>query len=269
MDLFSILTLGLVQGITEWVPISSKTQDAFVYLNFFHGDPSLVVPILLYLHIGTVLAATIYFRKEILELIKAVLQKPTALKEHSNSTTGFLFTSLLFTGVIGVPLLLLEKLFFPTLDGSMLLALMGAGLLLTGFLLLGQKNAKARPASSVTWADGILTGVLQGLSVLPGVSRSGTSTTGLIWRGFDSESSFHLSFLLSIPTVVFAELVFYIGGGLAAFPISEGFLLALSSFFFGYLTLGTLLKIVRRVNLSYVAFVLGALMLVAAFLHAG
>jgi len=263
-----ILVLGLAQGITEWVPISSKTQDSLAYLSLFHGDPASLVPILLYLHIGTVLAATIYFRKEIAGIISEFMKKPTDLRAHAKGTTGFLFTSLLFTGIVGVPLLLLEKKFFTDIDASLLFVVMGIGLIITGLLLAIQKGAKLRKRSGVGWKDGMLTGLLQGFSVLPGISRSGTSTTGLIWRGFDSESSFHLSFLLSIPTVIVAELVLYINGSLVAFPVTDGALLALSSFVFGYLALGALLKIVRHANLAYVALAMGLIITAAGLIGA-
>jgi len=269
MDAITIFVLGLVQGIAEWVPISSKTQVSLTWLKVFNGDPATLVPILLYLHVGTLLAAAIYFRKEIMEILRSVLSKPFSKSTYSEGKTGFLITSLFLTGVIGFPLLYLEKKFFPTLDTSVLFALMGAGLVLTGLLLLSQNGAKERRKESATWKDGVLTGVLQGLSVLPGVSRSGTSTTGLIWRGFSSEDSFHLSFLLSIPTVICAEMVFYISGEIAAFPITDGILLAACSFVFGYLTLDALLKIMKKVSLAYFALAMGVVMIAAWLLGAG
>jgi len=268
MDIISMIILGLVQGITEWIPISSKTQDTFVYLKFLNGDPNLVVPILLYLHLGTVIAAAIYFRKEIMELVFGFVKKPAEWRTHANGKIGFLFTALLFTGIIGVPLLLLEKRFFPSLDGGLLFLLMGVGLAVTGIMLMVQKGTKLRRIEAVGWKDGILTGLLQGFSVLPGISRAGTSTSGLIYRGFDSESSFHLSFLLSIPTVIFAEMLLSVNGSLATFPVADGLLLALFSFVFGFLTLDALLKIVRRVNLAYVALALGLLMMAAGLMGA-
>lgn len=269
MDILSIIILGIVQGITEWIPVSSKTQDTFVYLKMLNGDPSSVIAILLYLHIGTVLAAIIYFRKEIASLVSSYMQRPLDIKAHANGKIGFLIAALAGTGIVGLPLLLIEKKFMPNLSGGLLFAAMGLGLLVTGFLLLNQKGAKSRDAGSVDWKDGIFTGLLQGLSILPGISRAGTSTTGLVWRGFDSESSFNLSFLLSIPTVVFAELIFYIGGSVATFPVTDGILLAASSFVFGYLSLDIILRVVKKTNLAYVVFALGLLMIVAGLLGAG
>lgn len=271
MDIVSILILGLVQGITEWVPVSSKTQDTAVYLALLGGNPSSVVPILLYLHIGTLVAAIIYFRKELHGMLLSLLRRPADAHSYTDGKPGFLLAALAGTGIIGFPLLLIEKEFLPSLNGGLLFAVMGIGLLLTGLLLLRQKSGPGmRNAGSVTWLDGLFTGLLQGLSILPGVSRAGTSATGLIWRGFDSESSFNLSFLLSIPTVVFAELAFYVaGGGTQSFPLLDGILLALSSLFFGYLTLDALLKIVKKVNLAYVAFALGFIIIAAGLFGAG
>ena len=262
MDVVSLLILGIVQGITEWVPVSSKTQVSFVYLKIFHGDPTMVIPILLFVHLGTVIAATIYFRKEIWGIIAEITGSPWDLRRHADGKVGFLFTSLLFTGIVGIPLLLAEKWFFPTLDAGLLYALMGAGLIVTGLLLLSHKGGNTREVNDVGWKDGILTGILQGFSTLPGISRSGTSTTGLIWRGFDSGGSFYLSFLLSIPTVVLAEILLNYGSaGMKGLPIYDGILLLLVSLIVGYLTLDILLKLVRKVNIAYVVLALGIIII--------
>lgn len=266
MDIFSIIILGLVQGITEAIPLSSKTQDTLAYLTFLHGDPALVVPILLYLNMGSVLAALIYFRKDILQIAKDFISKPLDVKAHAQGRLGFLFTALLLTGVVGLPLLYLEKKFFPTFNNALLFGIMGAGLVITGLFLYFQKGAKVRKSESVTWKDGLVCGALQGLSILPGISRSGTSTTGLIWDGFESESSFYLSFLLSVPTILLAELLLAVGGGLSAFPITDGIMLAIAAFVFGYLTIGAVLALVRKVNLAYVALGLGAFIIIVAAL---
>ena len=269
MDLLSILLLGLVQGVTEWVPVSSKTQDTLVYLSVLHGNPSLVVPILLYLHLGTFFAAILYFRTDLRDMLKEFREKPLDVRAHLQGRPGFLFTALFFTGIVGIPILLLEKRYLASMDAGILFAVMGIGLVVTGIFLLTHRKPRLRGVGEATWRDGVLTGLLQGLSTLPGISRSGTSTSGLIWRGFDSEASFHLSFLLSIPTVLLAEMVFYIGGSLFALPPSDGLLLALVSFVFGYLTIDAVLRIVKRVNLAYVALGMGIIIIIVGLVGAG
>jgi undecaprenyl-diphosphatase len=240
-----------------------------VYLSFLHGEPALVIPVLLYLHLGTLLAAILFFRSDLRQMAGEILSMPLDLRHHAGGRPGFLLTALLCTGIVGIPLLFLEMRFFPELDGDLIFLLMGAGLVLTGILLFYQRGTRLRGREEVTWRDGILTGLLQGFSTLPGISRAGTSTTGLIWRGFDGESSFHLSFLLSIPTVLFAELIFYLGGGLLAFPPAEGLALALASFIFGYLTIDIVLRVVKRVNLAYVCLAMGLFIIAVSLAGAG
>jgi undecaprenyl pyrophosphate phosphatase UppP len=191
------------------------------------------------------------------------------LLKQVRSTYGDL-PFLLFTGLVGIPLLLAEKHFFPTLDAGILYALMGAGLIVTGILLLSHKGGNTREIRDVGWKDGILTGMLQGLSTLPGISRSGTSTTGLIWRGFDSGSSFYLSFLLSIPTVVLAEILLSYGStGMNGLPVADGIILLLTSLGFGYLTLDVLLNVVKRVNIAYLVLALGILIIAVGLTGVG
>ncbi|OPY37239.1 MAG: undecaprenyl pyrophosphate phosphatase [Methanoregula sp. PtaU1.Bin006] len=270
MNFFQLLVLGVVQGITEWIPVSSKTQVTFVYLKFFQGDPQLVVPILLYVHLGTVIAATLYFRKELSGIIREIADNPYHFRYHVNGKAGFLFVSLVCTGIIGIPLLIVEKELFSSIDAGLLYALMGGGLIVTGLLLLSQKTRNLRTRQSVSWKDGFFAGILQGFSVLPGISRSGTSTTGLIWRGFDSGSSFYLSFLLSIPTVILAEIILTYGfSGTEDFPVPEGIILLMTSFFMGYLTLDTLLRIVQKINIAYVVLILGAFIVIIGISGAG
>jgi len=273
MDILQVIVLGIVQAIAEWFPLSSKTMDTIVYTEVFGGAPGNVLSVLLFLHIGTLLAALIYFRNEIASLAREFLAAPADLKRHAGTRIGFIATALFFTGVVGLPLLLIMHFVLPSLQGDMLLTIMGAGLILTGFLLTTQHRHRWRMANSANWQDGILTGVLQGLSVLPGVSRAGCTTTGLIWRGFDAESSFHLSFLLSIPTVFIAEMVLWgaqlAQSGASAIPLSDGLMLAASSFIFGYITINALLKIAHRINVASLAFLFGIMMLLFGLMRMG
>jgi len=270
MDIFQMIVLGLIQAISEWVPLSSKTMDAIAYLQFFGGEPGKLVSVLLFLHLGTLVAATIYLRKEIADVARRFLASPTNIAVQSRSEAGFLIAALAMTGVVGVPLLAIEYYLLPNLNGGIVLSIVGAGLVVTGFLLSTQHKHKWRTSESATWKDGILVGLMQGISTLPGVSRAGTTTTALIWKGFDAENSFRLSFLLSIPTVFCAEVLLWaFQGGVSAIPLEEGLMLAASSFVFGYLTIGALLRIAQRINVASLAFVFGIIMLVAGLMGTG
>lgn len=267
MDLIQILILGLVQGITEWLPISSKTLSAYAYL-MMGGEQAHTIYILLYLHLGTILAAIIYFRKQLVELAQKtiVLRK---VDDFKNSHAGFYIAALAGTGIVGVPLLLLQKLLFETLDATVLFGVMGLGLLITAYLLHSQHGKiHERKIEAAGVISGLFTGLMQGLSVLPGVSRSGTTTTALAWQKFEPSAIFELSFILSIPTVLAAELLFYLlDANFAGFDLVEGTLLCLSSFFFGYLTIDLLIKFAKKFNLAIVAAVFGLLMVATAVLQ--
>jgi len=268
MDLFSIIILGLVQGVTEWVPVSSKTQVSLVYFRLLSGNPEYIIPVLLFVHLGTLFAATIYFRRQLREIFAEIASKPYSMETYTTGRNGFLVTSLLLTGLVGLPILYAEKKFFPALNGQALYVVMGAGLIFTSLLLFTSQKRKLRTQKGVKAADGILTGIMQGLSTLPGVSRAGTTSTALIWRGFDSDSAFNLSFLLSIPSVAATEVVFYLGSATGHLPLADGLLLALSSFIFGYVTLDLILRAVKKVNLAYLTLILGIIVILSAVLNA-
>jgi undecaprenyl-diphosphatase len=270
MELWQILILGLVQALAEWLPLSSKTIDTVIYTQFFGGSLESVLPVLLCLHFGTLLAAAVYFRKEIAELAQRFLSSPNNIAMHANGKVGFLAAALAMTGVVGLPILAIELFVFPNLKADALLSVMGIGLIITGFLLSTQHKRQWRMVQSATWKDGLLTGAMQGLSALPGVSRAGSTTTALIWKGFDAESAFRLSFLLSIPTVFIMEVVLWIfQGGFAGIALFDGVALALSSFAFGYLTIGAILKIAYKINVSALAFIFGIAMLAVGLMGIG
>jgi len=265
MDLFQILILGLIQGVTEWLPMSSKTFDSYAYI-LMGGDTAKTVYILLYLHLGTMVAATIYFRKRLIEILKSSL-KLRDLKSAANSQFGFYFAALVATGLVGIPLLLLQKFLFEGLNTRLILAIMGFGLLFTAYLLHSQKGKKIheKTVSQAGAKEGFITGLFQGLSVLVGVSRSGTTTTALAWQKFTPEAIFELSFILSIPTVLAAELLFYFADiNFSSFDLVEGFMFTLSSFIFGYLTIGILISFAKKFNLAVVAAVFGIMMILAS-----
>ncbi len=278
MDPLSILILGIVQGIAEWLPISSKTVDTAVFLQVLGGSREAVVPLLLYLHLGTFLAALVYFRSQLLELARAGFKMLLSGGKTAARKDELLFyvAALFGTGITALPLLWLSKTYLANLDLGFLLSIMGVGLIVTALLLHSQKGRhQDRRAGSAGPLDGLMVGLMQGFSVLPGLSRSGVTTTGLIWRGFDAMSAFELSFILSIPTVFCAEMVlwgyqlFADRSLLGSLAFGDGLMLAAVSAVFGYLTIGVLLKLARRLDFSIIAGAFGLLMLIAGLVRLG
>jgi undecaprenyl-diphosphatase len=252
MDIQAII-LGIVQGFAEWLPISSEGMNSLILVNFFDMTLAEAVPYAIWLHLGTLLAATIYFRKDILEILKG-------LRKHkiTPDTTNFLIVATLFTGIIG-GLLYAFGIAKLDINGAIATALIGILLIITGIM---QKTAKKTNLNKkVTWTDAVITGIAQGFAVLPGISRSGTTYSVLLLRKYEANQALRLSFLMSIPAVaaataglVLLEGIFFSAGSVLAIGIS---------FVVGYLTIGILLKAARKIDFSWFCIGLGILSFLA------
>jgi undecaprenyl-diphosphatase len=266
MDILEIIVLGIVQAITEWLPLSSKSADSLVYLYVFGGSLEKLIPVLLFLHLGTLIAAIIYFRKDLYQIFKQTIEIIKGERQQKQKAE-FLFFALLCTGIVGLPLLIIEKYILSLISEKALQVLIGIGLIITGFLLTTKIKEKTRKIESINAMDGIITGILQGFSVLPGISRAGTTTAALIWRGFDSKAALYYSFLLSIPTILIAEILFFSFQNIEfSFIIQEGIYLMLSSLIFGYITIDILLKLSQKINPAFLAFIFGMIILISTLI---
>lgn len=235
------LILGLLQGITEWLPVSSQGQTILVSQAF--GIPlETALDLSIWLHSGTLLAAIYYFRKDLKGLFS--LEKRYLLR--------FLFISTFFTAVVGGPLYLFFKASFSQTAGELVIAAIGILLIVTG-LLQKKVKPKERKEGSVNDKDAIISGISQGFAALPGISRSGTTTSLLLFRGFDSDSALRLSFLMSIFAVSAAEIGLQVRGG---FVFSNAAIVAmLAAFATGLISIGALIKIAK--NMDFWKFLVG------------
>ena len=226
--------LGLVQGITEWLPISSQGQLMSYSVTLLDITAEQALSYSIWLHIGTLMAAIIYFRDEIFNILTL----------RDKGMFRWLFIASLSTGITAVPLYIFIKSAISTYEASFILLLIGIMLILTGFL---QRNvSESAGQKRMDDKSALLTGLAQGFSILPGISRSGTTVSVLLIQGFRAERSFSLSFLMSIPAVMGAELVLGADGGAT---VSYGSLLAvLVSFVVGYVTLERLINYAKKAN---------------------
>jgi len=259
MNTTDAIILGIIQGIFEWLPVSSEGMTT-LYLIAKNHTLEEAIPISIWLHTGTLLAAALYFRKDIISILKNM---PAYLRRRTHNTdigktTTFLIISTAATAIVGFPILLysLNKLNF---SGTQATALIGILLILTG-LLQKKSQKKDITEKKITIADSIIVGVLQGFSAMPGLSRSGLTTSGLLLRRYDAKKALKLSFLMSIPAVFAAE----IGLGLMGrINIDTNSLIAITtSFAVGYLTIGALIRFAQKIRFWKFCILLGILSLV-------
>jgi undecaprenyl-diphosphatase len=246
-EVIASLFFGVLQGITEWLPVSSQGQITIVS-QFFGIGLGTVMELVLWLHLGTAFAAIVYFRKEILELFD----------RERRGLLRFLVIATLFTGVVGAPLYYLVLKAFSFVAGEIIIGIVGVFLIITGVV---QKYAKGRERQldQATTKDAIVAGLFQGFAILPGISRSGTTTAALLFAGFNAESALKLSFLMSIPAVLAANVAFELTEG---FAVNSGAIIALlAAFVVGLLTIDIFLKVARRVKFWIFLIILGAISL--------
>lgn len=269
---FEAVLLGTIQGITEWLPISSKAMLSLVMIKFFGQSLSEALPTAIWLHIGTVLASIIYFRDELNRIIKRlpIYFSEIILGGKSNnkndfktiendidSLISFLIIATFMTGIIGLPIMLfvVKK---AQISGEAATVAIGIFLILTGLLqrISVDKNSVKKLPNRV---DAFIVGFGQGFASIPGISRSGTTIGLLLFRKFDSENALKYSYLMSIPVVLSADILLqHMGIVKVDFPLLVG---VAFSFIIGLLTINILLKVARKINFSYLCMTIGLLIL--------
>lgn len=261
MELAVAVVLGVLQGVLEWLPVSSEGVLTLVMTQFFGKTGVEAVGVSVWLHVGTMFAALLYFRSDFLPLlfnlpdyIEGVLGGELKGDQKTNLST-FLVVSTITSGLVGglIYILGLKSL---GAHPEAFTALVGVALLVTGVLkLLGEEGL--REAADIDPGSSVLAGFLQGLAIVPGISRSGSTVFGLLYRDFSGEDAFRLSFLMSVPAVVIANIGLQVLGGV---KFDQGFFVAaLASFVTGYLSIDVVLKLAERVEVAYLAFVLAGL----------
>lgn len=195
------LFLGLLQGVTEFLPVSSSGHLALAKHVIGLGEPSIAYDLVL--HVATLLAVTIFFIRDISTLTIEWLYG--FFKPRAREWAGWRFAWAVILGtVVTAPIALVLKKF--VLASLTNLTWLGVNFWITSLLLLSTIFI-AKGRRSVGPADGIAVGLFQGLAVMPGISRSGATICGGLYFGLTKEEAFRFSFLLSIPAIAGATLV--------------------------------------------------------------
>jgi len=203
MGLLQATVLGLVQGLTEFLPVSSTAHLRLVPELFGWPDPGAAYSAVIQL--GTTAAVILYFWKDLVSLGAAVLAGLKARQPLQTPEARLGWGVLLGTLPIGVLGLLLKKAVETHFRSLYVIA---ASLVLLALLLwwVEKRATHARTVQEMTLADAVVVGFFQAVALLPGASRSGTTLTGALWRGFRREDAARFSFLLSIPATALAGL---------------------------------------------------------------
>lgn len=265
---FQALILGLLQGLAEFLPISSSAHLTLAPWLFHWPDPGLSFDVAL--HFGTLIAVVWYFRAEWAALLRAawqiVLTRKIVTVEQKRA--AFLIVATIPGGIFG---LLLEKKAETAFRNP---ALIAAALIVLGILLwLADRLAREdRPLTAMTWRDAIIIGVAQVFALIPGVSRSGSTITAGRALGLDRNSAAAFSFLLSMPIIAAAVILkgpqLLRESGMSV-PIVVG---VAASAISGWLAISVLLKYVSRHSYGVFALyrvLLGAVVLAIYFARGG
>ena len=243
MDQLSSVVMGIVQGVLEWLPVSSEGQ-LFLVATLMGVNANKALSLALYLHLGTGLAALLYYHEDF------------RLALRGGPLFSFLVLGSLATGLAGLTLMLFIERLAASFELE-LSVLVGIFLLLIGLALrnLEQKGFGCREMP--TTLDSIVTGLAQGLAILPGISRSASTISILLIRGFRLDRALKLSFMLGSIASISAG---FISSG--AIEARIGIFSLLASLVAGYSMLLILNKIVKKTRMSTFTISFGFLSLI-------
>jgi undecaprenyl-diphosphatase len=234
--------------------------------NFFPSGAALeeIIRTSFFLHLGTFFAALVYFRKEVANLLRSVVTYRHARAEEK-SLLKFLCISTLVSGTVGLILLYFIGEIDARVDlqSHFLNILVGILLLVTAGFQLKTPSKGLKNAKDLTTKDGLILGVVQGFSALPGISRSGLTVSALLLRNYDKEAALRLSFLMSLPIVLGANIILNTESMFSFSALSA--VSIIFAFIFGIITIDLLLKLARRINFGVFVLFFGLLTILSAF----
>lgn len=259
------IILGIIQGITEWLPISSSGMITLAMSNFYGiTDFEFLLKSALILHLGTFFAALIYFRREVVNLVKSLFNYKNSNSE-TKRTLNFLIISTLVTAIFGFGILqIITSDLTLKITGKIITIFVGILLLITALTQLLVHSRKENTKKILDIKDGkdsFVVGFAQALSVLPGISRSGMTVSTLLLRKFDDTTALKLSFLMSLPVVLLGN-IFLNMKDIISLGISSSVLLGiLTAFVFGLATIHGLMKISKKINFGWFVLIFAIIIL--------
>ena len=253
----SVLTgiiLGAIQGILEWLPVSSE-GNITVILTALGRSPATAVSLALFLHLGTAVSASVYYRRELWAVFGDAWKTRTTLE--STTPVVFYLIATVTSGVVGIAAYASLVEFVTALTGSAIVICIGVLLIAMGVFQAVTSTVSSNKTREPTVGDAVLVGIAQGVAILPGVTRSGMTTGTLLLRGHDGPAAFRYSFILSIPAALGGGLLGGLETGISDFAFSVALAAFVTAALVGLVSIEFLIRIVERVAFSVVCLLLG------------
>ena len=256
MEPFQAIILGIIQGITEFLPVSSSGHLVIFQHLLGLKEPELFFDVSV--HMGTLAAVVIFFWKEIRSMVISLLRFFTSFLKREAALAGIyedaevklalmIVIGSIPTGIIGLLLSKSADKIFSSVS------ITGFMLLITGLLLWSTRRIKKEGTADFSIKKALLIGIVQGLAVMPGISRSGSTIVVGIFLGLNREMAARYSFLLSIPAILGAEILVLKDLSDSSTSISATAMGTVSAFAVGYFSLKLLLYIVKKGQLHIFA----------------
>lgn len=248
MDYFLAFFLGIIQGLTEFLPVSSSGHLEIVKAIFnsdYEAKESLLMTVIL--HFATSMSTLFIFKKEVFSIINSVFSKK---KSNEKEFAIKIIISMIPAAIVGV---FFEDIIETLFNGRLILV--GIMLILTGFLLFLADKSKENK-NDISYLNSLIIGVAQAIAILPGISRSGATIATSVILGIDKTSSAQFSFLMVVPLIfgkVLKDIIFgeVLTDSIAFGPLLIGFIAA---FFTGLLACKWMIKLVRASKLKYFSY---------------
>jgi undecaprenyl-diphosphatase len=248
MELFQIIILSIVQGITEWLPISSSGH-LILFQQFFNMEVPIYFDILL--HFATLIVIFLVFYKDIIKIIKALIKLD--FQDEYGKLALYLIIGSVPIAIIGLVFKdLLLSLFSNT-------KVVGVGLLTTALFLISTKFFEGK--KKLSFFPAIIIGIAQALAIIPGISRSGSTISTSLLLGIRKELAVKFSFLLSVPAILGATILEYTPTAIT----KEALLGVFLTIIVGYISLKLTIKLVLNKKFHYFSIyclILGLLLII-------
>ncbi|MCI0771344.1 MAG: undecaprenyl-diphosphate phosphatase [Chloroflexi bacterium] len=249
--------LGILQGVTEWLPVSSEGVVSAFYGFVLDRPLSEAVAFALWLHMGTVLSVLVVFWRTLFDIARDVANTP----KDPPRLFWYLLISTLVSVAIGFPMLLMLDDISERF-GAAAMGIIGLLMFITGGLQLRRRDVGTRTREDLSIADALVAGVAQGFAALPGLSRSGLTVAALLTRGIERREALVLSFLMSVPVSLGAALFASRDTGLLT--SGDAWLAMGVAAVVGLASMKALLAVADRINFALFVIIVGAAILAGA-----